>query len=117
MRIAVGQISQETNTFNPLPTTRQNFEELGIYRGADVITAMAHTNEPGGFIQSLRRWPEKPDVIGLVRLMAWPSGCATAATHAWLLSEMLNALEMSLPYDGVLLSLHGAMVAEGAQDV
>ncbi|MES1213104.1 MAG: M81 family metallopeptidase, partial [Singulisphaera sp.] len=27
MRIAIGQLWQETNTFNPLPTTRRDFEE------------------------------------------------------------------------------------------
>ena len=74
MRIAVGQLSQETNTFNPLPTTRQDFEDFGIFRGADVIARMAQTNELGGFIQTLRAWPGRPEIVGLVRLSAWPSG-------------------------------------------
>ena len=34
MRIAIGQLWQETNTFNPLPTTRGDFEEFGVVRGA-----------------------------------------------------------------------------------
>ena len=29
MRIAVGQLCQESNTFNPLPTLRQNFDQFG----------------------------------------------------------------------------------------
>ena len=29
---------------------------------------MADTNELGGFIQSLRAWPEQPEIVGLVRL-------------------------------------------------
>ena len=37
MRIAVGQLSQETNTFNPWPTTRQDFEDFGIFRGAEPL--------------------------------------------------------------------------------
>jgi len=27
MRIAIGQLWQETNTFNPLPTTQEDFEQ------------------------------------------------------------------------------------------
>ena len=45
MRIAIGQLWQETNTFNPLPTTRADFEAFGILRGEDVVSRMAETNE------------------------------------------------------------------------
>src|SRR3954471_17576262 len=117
MRIAVGQLWQETNTFNPLPTTRADFEEFGVLRGADLVERMADTNELGGFIQSLRAWPEPPEIVGLVRLPAWPSGAATADTFDWLRREILDALRAALPVDGVLLALHGALVADGAPDV
>ena len=116
MRIAVGQIWQETNTFNPIPTTRKDFEAIGIHRGADVVKAMARINELGGFIQSLRAWPEQPEVVGLVRIGAWPSGIATRETFAWLREEALTAMRAALPVDGVLLALHGAMVAEQHPD-
>jgi microcystin degradation protein MlrC len=117
MRIAVGQLWQETNTFNPLPTTRRDFEPLGLLRGADLIERLFDTNEPGGFIQSLRAWPEKPEVVGLVRLPAWPGGLATADTFAWLRDELTGALRNALPVDAVLLALHGSLAAEGAPDV
>lgn len=117
MRIAVGQLWQETNTFNPLPTTRREFEEFGVVRGAALVAAMANTNELGGFIQSLRQWPEQPEIVGLVRLPAWPSGAATFETFEWLRAEMLDALRQAGPVDAVLLALHGSLVAEGAPDV
>jgi microcystin degradation protein MlrC len=117
MRIAIGQQWQETNTFNPLPTTRADFEAFGVLRGAELIARLADTNEPGGFIQSLRAWPEAPEIVGLVRLPAWPSGTATADTLAWLLEEMTTALEQAGRVDGVLLALHGAMVSAGDPDV
>lgn len=117
MRIALAQLSQETNTFNPLPTTRKNFEECGIHRGADFVSAMADTNEPGGFIQALRAWPEKPEIVGLARLMAWPSGRATRATYDWLRDEILGTLESAPRCDGILLSLHGSLVSESEPDV
>src|SRR5262249_3859707 len=92
MRIAIGQLWQETNTFNPLPTTRADFEAFGVLRGNELVEQMADTNELGGFIQSLRRWREQPDIIGLVRLPAWPSGRATAATFDWLCTELCETL-------------------------
>lgn len=117
MRIAIGQLWQETNTFNPLPTTRENFETFGVLRGDEIVAQMAEVNELGGFIQSLAKWPEQPEVVGLVRLPAWPSGMATAATFEWLQAELLNALQAALPVDAVLLALHGALSAEDHPDV
>ncbi len=117
MRIAVGQLCQESNTFNPLPTTPADFEPAGVYRGAEVVRHMAETNEPGGFIHSLRSWPERPEVVGLVRLWAWPSGRATHDAFRWLLREVTESLDRAGKVDAVLLALHGAMVADGAPDV
>jgi len=117
MRVAVGQLWQETNTFSPLPTTRRDFEDFGIVRGTDLLATMAQTNELGGFIQSLRCWPERPEIVGLVRLPAWPSGSATHETFEWLRSELLGALRREAPMDAVLLALHGSMAADGAPDV
>ncbi|HVX14044.1 MAG TPA: M81 family metallopeptidase [Pirellulales bacterium] len=117
MRIALGQLWQETNTFNPLRTTRANFDQFGVSHGDELLARMADTNELGGFIQSLRSWPERPELVGLVRLPAWPSGIVTAETFAWIVSEFASAVRRALPLDGILLALHGAMVAEGHPDV
>jgi microcystin degradation protein MlrC len=117
MRIAIGQLWQETNTFNPLPTSREDFERFGVLRGPALVEQMAETNELGGFIQSLRRWPERPEIVPLVRLPAWPSGPATAETFAWLRNELVGAAAAAGPLDGILLALHGAMVADEHPDV
>jgi microcystin degradation protein MlrC len=117
MRIGILQLWQETNTLNPLATTRQDFEAFGILRGAEVVEQLAATNEPGGFIQSLRAWPEQPEIVGLVRLPAWPSGRATAETFAWIVDEIRTAIQRAGRLDGVLFALHGALVAEDHPDV
>src|SRR5262245_10343959 len=117
MRVAIGQLWQETNTFNPLPTTRADFEAFGVLRGDEVIDRLADVNEPGGFIQSLRAWPQPPELVGLVRLPAWPSGTATAEVASWILDEFADALDRVGAVDAVLLALHGAMVADGTPDV
>jgi microcystin degradation protein MlrC len=117
MRIAIGQLWQESNTFNPNPTTRADFEQFGIVRGSELIERMADTNELGGFIRSLRGWPERPEIVGLVRLPAWPGGAATFDTFAWIRQELTDALRRAMPVDGLLLALHGALVAEQMPDV
>ncbi|MBL9091599.1 MAG: M81 family metallopeptidase [Planctomycetaceae bacterium] len=117
MRIGILQLWQETNTLNPLPTTRRDFETLGLYRGDEIIEHLSATNEPGGFIQSLRAWPERPEIVGLVRLPAWPSGRATADTFAWLKQEILDSFDRAGPLDGVLFALHGALAADEHPDV
>ncbi len=117
MRIAIAQLWQETNTFNPLPTTRADFETFGVLRGNDLLEQMANTNELGGFIQSLRKWPESPEIVPLLRLPAWPSGRATAETFTWIFEEFSTAFRAAGKLDGVLLALHGAMAAHEHPDV
>lgn len=117
MRIAIGQLWQETNTLSPVRTTRADFEAFGVLRGRELVEQMYDTNELGGFIQSLREWPERPGIVGLVRLPAWPAGLATSETFDWVRSELLSALRSALPVDGLLLALHGAMAAENHPDV
>ncbi|MFM2095820.1 MAG: hypothetical protein RIS70_2944 [Planctomycetota bacterium] len=117
MRIAVGQVWQETNTLNPITTTQRDFEAFGVLRGSDLVEKMATVNELGGAIQAIRSWPEPVELVGLVRLPAWPGGTATTPTFDWIVAEMLASLRDALPVDGMILALHGAMSAEGHSDV
>ncbi len=117
MRIAIGQLWQETNTLNPLPTTLADFEAFGIYQGDELLDRFSETNELGGFIQSLRAWPEKPEIVGLMRFAAWPSGPVASAMFDMLIPRMLDALEKQGRVDAVLLALHGSMVADSEPDV
>lgn len=117
MRIALAQVWQETNTFNPLPTKQIDFEQFGVSRGQEMLERMANTNELGGFIQTLRAWPEKPELVGLWRFPAWPSGPATAETFTWIRDELIASLKAAGRVDAVLLALHGSMAAEDHPDV
>ncbi|MBY0231428.1 MAG: M81 family metallopeptidase [Gemmataceae bacterium] len=117
MRIAMGQLWQETNTLNPIPTTWDDFASFGVHEGDDLLARFDSTNELGGFIQELRGWPEQPDLVPLVRLAAWPSGPLTPEAHRRLLDRLAGELEKAGPVDGVLLALHGALVAEDEPDV
>lgn len=117
MRIAIGQLWQETNTFNPIPTTRSDYEAFGVLRGDELVERMTDTNELGGMIRSLRRWNEKPQIVGLVRLAAWPGGLMTEEALRWIKQELIGALEKAIPVDALLLALHGSLAAVGTPDV
>ncbi|WP_254507924.1 M81 family metallopeptidase [Anatilimnocola floriformis] len=117
MRIALGQLWQESNTFNPLRTTRANFEAFGVLRGDAILREMAETNELGGMIQSLRAWPSPPELVGLVRLPAWPAGTLTAETFDWIKQEIVESVQAAGKIDAVLLALHGSLVSEEHADV
>lgn len=117
MRIALGQLWQETNTFNPLPTTRADFEAFGVLRGETMLREMSQTNELGGMMQALRAWPQPPELVGLARLPAWPSGLLTAETFDWIKQEMIDGLRAAGPVDAVLLALHGSLVGDQHPDV
>jgi microcystin degradation protein MlrC len=117
MRIALGQIWQETNTFNPLPTTQADFESFGVTRGAAMLEAMKRTNELGGMIQATQQWPDPPELVGLIRLPAWPSGALQEETFQWLKRQLLDSLRTAGKVDAVLLALHGSLVGEVHPDV
>lgn len=117
MRIALGQLWQETNTFNPLPTTRADFEAFGVLRGETMLREMRETNELGGMIQALQSWPQPPELVGLARLPAWPSGLLTAEAFDWIKQELIDSLQAAGKVDAVLLALHGSLVGDGHPDV
>jgi len=113
MRIAIGHIIQETNTFSPIPTTLQ---DLQIFRGSGVESRFRGTRtETGGFLDVLSS--AKCDVIPLFGVDATTGGLLRRDDYQEIRSMILNELASVLPVDGVLLALHGAMCADGVDDI
>ena len=118
--IAVGGIVHETNTFNPKKTTIADFEagiggDHGILRGPAIITESRNANNTvAGFIagaeaSGLELFPTivaGPQTIGMVTAEAFN-------TLSQELLERLQAPGAGRKLDGILLFLHGTMVAEG----
>jgi microcystin degradation protein MlrC len=117
MRIAVGQLWQETNTFNRNPTTLADFQNWGIATGTDVLEKFGETGELGGFISGTRQWSSPPKLVGLARFLCWPYGIVKREAWEAIQETFLKSLEQAGKVDGVLISLHGAMAAEGEDDV
>ncbi len=116
MRVVTGGISHETSTFTPIPTTTANFDELFNLRGQEIIEKFHGTNTPtGGFIEGSEA--HGFDLVPTLFAEAYPSAPPARAVFDTMVDDMLERMSSALPVDGVLLELHGAMVAEGIDDV
>jgi microcystin degradation protein MlrC len=115
LRIGVMGFIHESNTFVSFPTTLQQFTEEGISRGDEILGRWtgAH-HELSGFIAGGSR--NGFEVAPLIASHATPGGPLTKRAFEAILGEMTGLLESEDGLDGLLLALHGAMVAEGYQD-
>ncbi len=117
MRIAVGQLWQETNTFNRNPTTMDGFANWGIATGTDVVGEYGETGELGGFIAGCRDWDSTIEFAGLARFACWPWGPVDLDAWKHIRATFAEQLAAMGNVDAVFLALHGAMAAEGEPDV
>ena len=115
MRIAIGCIGHETNTFSPVLTTLDNFKKGSYYRGDEIITAFRGTRTiTGGFLDVVEQLNLQP--VPLLWTFATPSGMVEHAAYQTLKTEFLELLQNAGELDGVLLDLHGAMVTDTLED-
>lgn len=115
MRIFAASLATETNTFAPVPTDRASFE-MAFYAGPG-----QHPETPtlcSSPIVALRKRAEADgiDLVEGTATWAEPGGLLQRATYEGLRDEILDQLRAALPVDGVVLGLHGAMVAQGYDD-
>ena len=111
-KIFTACLGTETNTFSPFVTSYSDFEETYYTRHGK------HGDDPFIFAMPLLTWRRMAeergwDVVESVCAFAMPSGVTLRKDYLRLRGEILEDLQAALPVDGVLLSLHGAMVIEG----
>lgn len=115
MRIAIGGIYHESNTFFSQPMTMERFAEKDLHFGSDILSHWRGTcSEMGGFIEGAQIF--KFELIPTVMAWGMPAGALTVETFETLSGLLLGGLEEAKPLDGVLLSLHGAMVSASYAD-
>jgi len=116
MRITTGGISHETSTFTPVPTSIASAgERQGYQRGAEILEKYRRANTPiGGFIAGAEA--HGFDLIPTVFWEAHPSAPLPRKDFETILNDLLHGIESVGQIDGVLLELHGAMVAEDIPD-
>jgi microcystin degradation protein MlrC len=113
-RVFGGGIWTETNVFSPMPT---GLREFVVARPGD---GAAGLDRPFGG-SAFTRFAEVAAARGYEYVQgtyaaAGPAGLTTRAAYESLRDTLLQEVAAARPLDGVLLSLHGAMVAEGYED-
>ncbi len=114
MRLFIASLGTETNTFSPFPTSAQDFAETYLVRRGE-------HRDPFIFAVPLIIWRQLADVRGWETIeslctFAQPSGLTLRSVYELFRDEILADLRAALPVDMILLSMHGAMVAEGYED-
>jgi microcystin degradation protein MlrC len=113
MRIAVGGLFHETNTYVRDHTEQQDFDVL---RGAEVEARFAGTaTAVGGILAGIEEADHR--AVPLTHAFAEPSGTLAASCYHDLSKSLLDGLLAAQPLDIVVLDLHGAGVAVGADDI
>lgn len=114
MKIFIAGLATETNTFSPIPTGRASFEET-------FLTRTATSEEPNLFSAPMHVWRKRAEergwqVVESLAAFAQPAGPTIRADYEGLRDEILADLQGAMPVDIVLLSMHGAMIAQGYDD-
>ncbi len=114
-KIFTATLGTETNTFSSLPTGLRLFEETCLFRKASYGATVPMFGLP------LAVWRRRAEARGWTIVeslcaFAQPAGKTVKKVYESFRDEIVADLRAALPVDAVLLSLHGAMVAEGYDD-
>ena len=115
MKLFLACLGTETNTFSPFLTGYRTFEETCLVRDGN------HGQTPFLFAVPLILWRRMASergwsVVESLCTFAQPSGLTLRSVYESFREEILADLRRAMPVNMVLLSLHGAMVAQGYDD-
>lgn len=111
--VVVAGMWQETNTYSSRHTTMKDYADFELVTRAELVAR--HTDSRsviGGFLAHLGR-----RALPALSAAAWPAGLTPEPVFTNLMTMFESELTRYRGADGVLLNLHGAMVAEGYPDV
>jgi microcystin degradation protein MlrC len=114
-RIAIGEISHETNTFAP-PTTLEMFRDRHWDHGQEILTRDRGTRTYlGGMIEAGERLGVT--LIPTFAASTEPWGTITRDAYDTMVAELARGIREAMPLDAICLALHGAGTADGAPDL
>jgi microcystin degradation protein MlrC len=115
-RIAIAGFQHESNTFSCVPATWEKFQKSGVLEGEAIRECYEQSQSTvAGFLASAQH-SSGVRLEPLVFTRLTPMGALTAEARKNIFERILGALKRSGPWDGVLLALHGAAVAEDCDD-
>ncbi len=117
MRLFSATLATETNTFSPLPTSLEAYKELVFFRPGEHPNDAPRMCTATLIVARQRARSEGYTLIEGSCFAASPAGTTNRADYEFMRDEILQQIGTATPLDGVLLGLHGAMVAHGYDDV
>ncbi len=117
MRLFAATLATETNTFSPLPTSLASYQENVFLRPGEHPADTPLMCTAPLWLARQRAAVEGFTLIEGSCFAASPAGTTNRRDYEAMRDEILGQLAAALPVDGVLLGLHGAMVAHGYDDV
>ena len=116
IRIAVLHFAHETVTFLKNDTTLEDFIYEGSPASGEALLAYDAKSYMGGFVKVAREH-DGVELVGIESPL-WPrtgtgSGWVTHEAYETFVGRMIAGIAASGPFDGVYLSLHGAMGVRG----
>ena len=115
MRLFAASIATETNTFAPIPTALESFHE-SFYAAPGQHPDDAKLCTAPLWVARRRARAEGWPLVEGSCSFAEPAGLVSRSAYEELRDEVLGQLRAAMPLDGVVLGLHGAMVADGYED-
>ncbi|MHA6689819.1 M81 family metallopeptidase [Devosia sp. A449] len=115
MRVFTAALATETNTFSPIAVDKRAFEASLYAKPGEHPATPTLCTAPitvGREVCAREGWT----LIEGSASWADPAGLLARATYEELRDEILGQLREAMPVDGVVLGLHGAMVAQGYDD-
>ena len=117
MRLFAATLATETNTFSPLPTSLSAYQECVFLRPGEHPEDAPQMCTAPLWVARRRAHRDGFTLIEGSCFAASPAGVTNRNDYEFMRDEILGQLRDALPVDGVLLGLHGAMVAHGYDDV
>jgi microcystin degradation protein MlrC len=117
MRVATIQIGQETNDFNPNPTTLADFAGYGIYEGAECLEKLRGTGQLGGCVDAVAAAGLDVEWVPIIVAWGMAGGRITPEARLFFEEKITTGLRRAGKLDALALHLHGACAAEGVDDV
>ena len=116
MRIFTALLMHETSSFSPIPTSLQSYRDYLLYQpGVDPWNEVAETLDSQADFVRLAKEGGQEVIRGLMADTA--PGCpAPLEVYESIRDAILAQISAARPVDVVLLTLHGAQMAEGCDD-
>src|ERR671910_1920092 len=112
MRLIAGGIMHETHTFSAEPTTLESLSVVA--RGEELLAFAGRNHSLGGVIDACRE--RGIELAPAFFADGVSTGIPDRQTFEALVNKLYQCIAAALPADGIVLTLHGAMVAEGFPD-